>query len=498
MSATENAFQDQEQVYEGDTILVLNDKSKIQAVKSVKDGEVETVNPTHQNSGQFIRVDRTGDIVTNFFSNFFRQLKDPFKFIYLKVPHDEAVEKAGKIQKHLKNSSVEGDELIKKFEISKKFISQLLEMQETNTRLLEGAIKNQQQINNHIMDTQQNNSFRFSPEEIDWQRLASWGVTKDQLEKKNQLEILLKGFRTSELIPINLKVGSDTLRCDARLSLQRDENGNVNMSYHGIRKERNLDFPYLGHQFTEEDKKNLKLTGNMGRTVNLQYLNGDIEPSVISIDRMTNELVAYKTKYIKIPDEIKQVKLTDEQKQILAEGKPLRLEGMTSLKGEKFDGNIQFNADKRFVELLFDNKYVSQQIKGSRDEMSQSNPGEVPRIFRQKELSEEQYANLKAGETVYIDGLIDKRGNQYQGYITYNAESGKINFQFPNQVKEQAKPIERDATQIAVNSEGKTSEATKNLNEPLKTGQQNPDSKQQKDLQEDSLRQSQSKGRKMR
>lgn len=57
---------------------------------------------------------------------------------------------------------------------------------------------------------------------------------------------------------------------------------------------------------------------------------GELMPSIISVDRLTNELIALKTEFVKIPDEIKGVKLNDEQKQTLMEGKSLYLEGMIS------------------------------------------------------------------------------------------------------------------------------------------------------------------------
>ncbi|STC93765.1 Uncharacterised protein [Chryseobacterium carnipullorum] len=82
----------------------------------------------------------------------------------------------------------------------------------------------------------------------------------------------------------------------------------------------------------------------------------------------------------------------------------------------------------------------------------------------------EQHKDFKNGQTIYIDGLVDKKGQPYQGYITFNKEDGKTNFEFPNQYKERAKPTETHKTQTAVNSEGKTNEATKKINEPLKSG----------------------------
>jgi hypothetical protein len=75
----------------------------------------------------------------------------------------------------------------------------------------------------------------------------------------------------------------------------------------------------------------------MGRVVNLvNSKTGELMPSIISIDRLTNDVIALRTEFIKIPDEIKGVKLNDEQKQTLMEGKPLYLEGMISKKERSF------------------------------------------------------------------------------------------------------------------------------------------------------------------
>jgi hypothetical protein len=305
----------------------------------------------------------------------------------------------------------------------------------------------------------------------------------------------LKGYKTNELLPIGVNLGGTILRTDARLSLQQAEDGRVVVGIHGIKKEPNLHFEFFGHKFTDEDKKNLLETGNMGRVVNLTNTKtGELMPSIISIDRLTNDVIALRTDFIKIPDEIKGVKLDDTQKQTLMEGKPLKLDGMISTKGTEFSAMVQFNADKRYVEFFFDRNNTNRQIQSNGQNNQQSQPQEAPKTFRGKELTDEQYKDFKAGQTVYIDGLRDKKGQPYQGYITFNAETGKTNFQFPGQVKAQAKPAEANKTQIAVNSEGKTNEATKKINEPLKSGQQTPKNKQQQEQQEKPKAPARSKG----
>ena len=60
----------------------------------------------------------------------------------------------------------------------------------------------------------------------------------------------------------------------------------------------------------------------MGRIVNLKnYITGEMIPSFVSVDKVTNELVSMRASSVQIPDEIKGVKLNKEQQQTLREGK---------------------------------------------------------------------------------------------------------------------------------------------------------------------------------
>ena len=481
---TTNKQEEPEQL--SDILLVLDkEKMKIQAVKSIdKNGKMETVDPTKKNQSEFMRVYKQGDLISNFFSNFYRQLKDPTKFTFFKVPADKALEKAKEFQKQVDHPTPKDEKQMKKDEVT-----------------VEPEHKQENQNN---METTQkapeNNEYRYKPEQIDWETMNNLGLGKERLEKMNLLEPLLKGFKTNELVPVSLNLGTAVTRMDARLSLQHNDEGKVVVAIHGIRKEPNLNFEFFGHKFTDEDKKNLLDAGNMGRVVDLKNpKTGETIPSIISVDRLTNELIALKIEYIKIPDEIKGVKLNDEQRQTLMDGKPLHLEGMISKKGTEFEATVQFNADKRYVEFLFDRGNTNQQTQSNGQNNQQNNSQEVPRTFRGKELDNEQYDKFKAGQTIYINGLTDKQGKPYQGYITLNKETNKTNFSFqnPDKLKEQAKPTEAHKTQTAVNSDGKTNEATKNIKEPIQPKQQTPKDKKQQEQQEKPQAPAKSKGRKM-
>ena len=471
-----------------DILLVLDKKKmKIQAVKSIdENGKMETVDPTKKNQNQFMRVDKSGDFFSNFFSNFFSQLKNPTNFSFFKVPTPIAVEKAQEMQKQVDKPTPEGEKIMKEHEVK-------IEQQSDKKQVNQNNMATTQ-------TTQEASEYRYKPEQIDWDTMTNLGLSKEYLEKRNLLEPLLKGYKTNELLPIGVNLGGTILRTDARLSLQQAEDGKVVVGIHGIKKEPNLHFEFFGHKFTDEDKKNLLETGNMGRVVDLKNSKtGELMPSIISIDRLTNDVIALRTDFIKVPDEIKGVKLDDAQKQTLMEGKPLKLEGMISTKGTEFSATVQFNADKRYVEFLFDRNNSNRQTQsnGQTQNNQQNQSQEAPKTFRGKELTDDQHKDFKAGQTIYIDGLKDKKGQPYQGYITFNKENGKTNFEFPNQYKERIKPTEAHKTQTAVNSEGKTNEATKNIKEPLKSGQQTPKNKQQQEQQEKPKAPAKTRGKKI-
>lgn len=466
-------------------LLVLDkEKMKIMAVKGIDEkGKLKTVEPTKKNQNQFMRVDKQGDLFSNFFSNFFSQLKNPTNFSFFNVPSPLAISTAKEMQKQVDHPTPEGDKLMKQHEVKKE------------------PEENHKQENKNNMETTQttpdSNEYKYKPEQIDWETMNNLGLSKEKLEKMNLLDPLLKGYKTNELVPVSLNLGTAVTKMDARLSLQSNDDGQVVVAIHGIRKEPNLNFEFFGHSFSQADKNNLLETGNMGRVVNLVNSKNPNEtiPSIISVDRLTNELVALRTEFIKIPDELKGVKLNDEQKQTLMEGKPLYLEGMISKKGTEFDATVQFNADKRFVEFQFDRNNSNKQTQDT----PQNQPQEVPKTFRDKELDKEQYQKFKNGQTVYVSGLVDKNGKEYNGYITFNKQTNKTDFSFqnPDKIKEQAKPTEAHKTQTAVNSEGKTNEATKKIKEPLESGQTNPNSRKQQEQQEQQEAPAKSKGRKM-
>jgi hypothetical protein len=455
-------------VKEQDVLLVKEKNSnELKVVSGMdKDGKLKTVKPTAENEPDFLKIDKHGNILENFFENFMRQAKDPTRFHFFKVPADKIDEVVPKLQDALKNpEKPENKEFIDMHRVDPEALLKKQEQTQTQTQS-----QPQPSLSNNAIDENR----------INWSQFERLGITRESLEKTGNLNKLLNWQKT-DLLPISLKFDDVSLRTDARLGLRETPDGKLSVAVHAIRKEPELDKYYFGIKFTDEDKQNLLKTSNLGRVAEAEYRQGEKTPVFISIDKQTNELVAVRADKIKIPETVKGVQLDDNQKKDLVEGKAVWIENMTSKKNTPFSAYLQFNADKKGFEFRFDNEKQSQNQTQTHKQGNEQK--DVPKTFRKQELSEDQRSSLREGKTVYVNGLQDKQGKPYSGYITLDKENSKLDFIFPKAYKDAVAagkviPDDRHKTQVAVNSEGKTNEATKKVDKPLEKGQTKPTEKQ--------------------
>ena len=450
-------------------ILLVFDKEKktINAIKGIgENGELQTVPATQKHNNDFLKVDRQGNALENFLKNFFNQLKDPTRFSFFKVAAEQAEQKAKIIQENIKNPTPAADEMLDKIHIEPKNVK----------------VENSKEFAARVQKPDTNKYF-IDLNKIDWNSLKNLGITKEQLEKSKALEPMLRGYKSPATFPIEANFGTMVMKTDARLSFRPDGEGNVVLAIHGIRKQPKLDRPFFGHQFTDEDKKNLQETGNMGRVVDIKnYHTGELIPSFISIDKQTNELVSMKASSLKLPDEVKGIKLDEKQRVILMEGKTVWLENMVSAKNKPFSAFVQVNAEKCSLEFIFP-KEAQKQVQQRGEQQKNEQEIRIPKTLAGVDLSEKQQSDLRDDKTIYVKGLKDKKSQEYSAYVKVNHEKGKLDFyKFnPDKAKEKAKeiaPTNEHKAQVAINSEGKTNEATKNLGEPLKIAQNQPTEKQ--------------------
>ena len=98
-------------------------------------------------------------------------------------------------------------------------------------------------------------------------------------------------WQKTNLLPIAIPVGETTIHTEARLAFRTDEEGKISLAVHSLRKEPQLDFPYMGHKFSNEEKETLLATGNLGKTIEVTPKNGEPFPAYVSIDPQTNEVI---------------------------------------------------------------------------------------------------------------------------------------------------------------------------------------------------------------
>ena len=164
--------------------------------------------------------------------------------------------------------------------------------------------------------------------------------------------------------------------------------------------------------FNEEDKKNLRETGNMGRVAELNLRGSEYTPCLISIDKSTNELVAVRQEHVYIPQEVSGVKLTAEEIRLLKEGQPVKVEGMTSKAGKEFDATLQYSAERRGLEFIFPKNQI----------FNERSIGGVP-------LSPTQIKMLSEGHTILVEDMkFRNRNDTFSSFVTIDKVTGRPNY----------------------------------------------------------------------
>ena len=387
-------------------------KAGVQVVSEIdKDGKFKTVPADEKNENSFLKFDKNSSILENFIKNFWSQFKEPTHFRLLRMTfHDYKVNKQAikDLAEGKKTDAVK--EFLKRYEIRPRENKEEQNMNKQETAMAKKETQPQAQ---QVPQEPQGPRYRYNENMIDWEGLDKIGISKATLEQQGLLDSMLRGYKTNKLVPLTLNIpGVLTAKLDARLSLIPQENGQVGLAVHGIRKEPQLERPYFGFNFSEEDKKNLRETGNMGRAVELNLRGSEYTPCLISIDKNTNELVAVRQEHVYIPQEVSGVRLTDEEIRLLKEGQPVKVEGMISKAGKEFDATLQYSAERRGLEFIFPKNQV----------FNEKSIGGVP-------LSPTQIKMLSEGHTILVEDMKFKnRDGAFSAFVTIDQTTGRPNY----------------------------------------------------------------------
>lgn len=333
---------------------------------------------------------------------------------------------------------------------------------------------------------------------IDWDMLKEkWGIDKEALEASGDLREMLYN-RKSKLVNITPTFGGEKFSIEARLSFRTDPDGSVKLVPHFIQSEQKLD-QFMGHKFDKIDQANLKENGNLGRIVELtDPATGEKVPSLISRDRYTNELLAIPAKDVRIRDTFGQTKLTMPEIMTLKKGLPLPPKEVVCRDGKTRTGILQYNVDRKAVEFVPNGIHWYEKVEQAKRAAEAKKEGKGESVSTEASekkaerkpnwtlkdgsikplgqwnkipLTEQQKEDYANGRVAKLDNMVDEKGQPCTVYLYFDKEKQRpvTSLNDPR-----VKVADESRTQKAVNNDGLTNEATKNITDPLTKGQTQP------------------------
>jgi hypothetical protein len=405
---------------EKDVLLVLDkQQGKVSAVKGFdKEGNLQTVPPIQ--GGEFMQVDKNGDIISNLVVNFYRKFQDTKGLALFRCKASEVEQNAKAIEDNHRNPTPEGDRQTEALRVPKP----------DNPESKQG--------------------YRFDPAKIDWESLKKVGITAETLKNTKDFDRVMRGYKSRNTYTVSGSIGGFYLKpTDVKLSFYQAKDGTVVPKLHGVQQdEKLLQRPYNGHEFSKQEQTTLQSTGNLGNIAQIKDpKSGEQIPVFISRDRYTHELEYMRADKWKCPDAVCGVKVSPEQKAAFEAGKAVKMENMQFKDGTKRSAYLQVSAVERSLEFL---------------------PRSAVQALQQGQQPTQRQ----------VVGIKDGQGVEFNGHVQPSAQSKS-----PDKVQaKDVTPAAESRTQVAVNTEGKTNEATKQTKEPLKQGQDKPTAKQKEKL----------------
>ena len=405
---------------EKDVLLVLDkQQGKVSAVKGFdKEGNLQTVPPIQ--GGEFMQVDKNGDIISNLVVNFYRKFQDTKGLALFRCKASEVEQNAKAIEDNHRNPTPEGDRQTEALRVPKP----------DNPESKQG--------------------YRFDPAKIDWESLKKVGITAETLKNTKDFDRVMRGYKSRNTYTVSGSIGGFYLKpTDVKLSFYQAKDGTVVPKLHGVQQdEKLLQRPYNGHEFSKQEQTTLQSTGNLGNVAQIKDpKSGEQIPVFISRDRYTHELEYMRADKWKCPDAVCGVKVSPEQKAAFEAGKAVKMENLQFKDGTKRSAYLQVSAVERGLEFL---------------------PRSAVQALQQGQQPTQRQ----------VVGIKDGQGVEFNGHVQPSAQGKSPDKVQPKDVT----PAAESRTQVAVNSGGKTNEATKQGKEPLKQGQDKPTAKQKEKL----------------
>ncbi len=453
---------------------------------------------------ELIKFNKGQNPLEAFMSNFLRQAKNPTMFSLFRLPADryemvapamaDIIQEAEKNAEMLRPYAVETDVPARTVNPEQQTVPEPPAQQEQQAvetpQPPQQAQPSEPKQSAQAQQSQQPEQTAAAPvrnapinaDSIDWDKIQKqWGITREDLEKSGALDQMVYNHKSPQLFTVTPQFGDEKFSIQAKLSFRTNPDGSYSLVPHFVRNEPQLDKEYKGYTFTGEDKAELRKTGNLGRAVELaDPKTGEIKRCLVSIDRLTNEIESMPIDNIYIRRKVANIELDMQAVGILKNGGTIRAQSVELPNGAKFVADLQYNVSKR--DVVFVNSDLYRQLQGQQNSRPQQDQwhnadGTVKRLAHwcKMELSEQQQNDYLAGKKVLVGEAKDKFGNDCTVYFQYDPEKRTpVTTRIYPDRNNVVGIAEESKTQMAVNNDGATNEATKNVKEPLQRGQTAP------------------------
>ena len=221
---------------EQDVLIVRDEKTgEIGVVAGLKrDGTPNMKAARAENAQDFLRFDHHGDVLDNFFANFYRQCKEPKRFGFYRVAA-EGADKVMEVLKELLKNPKQNEELLAPHKVDTAKYEQAAAQQQTPQDGETQSVPTEQGEETPRQAEQppaveQSNDEGYKPiddSRLDREAVAErWGIDLAALEQSGDLERMCH-YGKSHLVECNPDFGGIRVPMQARLSLRENPDGTV-------------------------------------------------------------------------------------------------------------------------------------------------------------------------------------------------------------------------------------------------------------------------------
>ncbi|MCM1142878.1 MAG: DUF3945 domain-containing protein, partial [Muribaculum sp.] len=340
-----------------------NESGKVGAVVGQNpDGTPKMADAKSTPLSELIKFNKGQNPLEAFISNFIWQAKNPTMFSFFRLAADRyemiAPAMADLIQKPEENAG-----MLKPYRVEVAAPEQKVTPQQEEAPQKEAVPKQEEPSKQEQQQSASTRIAPIDPDKIDWGKIEKqWGIKRDDLEKSGALNQMVYNHKSPQLFTVTPKFGDEQFSLQAKLSFRTNPDGSYSLVPHFIRNEPRLDQDFKGYAFTKEDKAELRKTGNLGKAVELtDPKTGEKVRSLVSIDKLTNEIEAIPVKDAYVKPKVANIDLDMKAVGILKNGGLIREQHVELPNGAKFTADLQYSASKRDIVFVNSDKYRQEQ-----------------------------------------------------------------------------------------------------------------------------------------